>query len=214
MPGMADQVVAFLGIAVLLIITPGPDMALVLRNTLLGGRRSGVFTALGIVSGLVVWTLAASAGVAALLVAFEPAFVAVKLAGAAYLIYLGGQALWGVLHPGGAGMAAIGGHPPTRLHARAAFRQGLVSNLGNPKIAVFFTSFLPQFTSSGDASFSALLLLGLLFSALGLAWLTGYAVVVAKAGAVLVRPAVRRTIEALTGAVLVALGLRLASAHR
>lgn len=211
---MVNQFAAFAGVAVLLIITPGPDMALVLRNALIGGRRSAIFTAFGVVSGLVIRTLAASAGMAALLVASEPAFIAVKLAGAAYLIYLGAQALWGAIHRAHSNGDSMGHGSVSRLGATAAFRQGMVSNLGNPKIAVFFTSLLPQFTPNDDASFTALLLLGLCFCALGLAWLTAYAFLVAKAGDLLRRPAIRRSIEGLTGTVLVALGLRLANAHR
>src|SRR6266540_5960385 len=85
---------AFVGVAALVITTPGPDTALTVRNALLGGRRCGIATGLGVSVGLAIWTLAASAGIAALLVASEPAFVAVKLVGAAYLVYLGAQSLW------------------------------------------------------------------------------------------------------------------------
>src|SRR6185295_10389554 len=122
---------------------------------------AGVFTALGISFGLSVWTLATSAGLVALLVASEPMFLAVKYAGAAYLIYLGAQALWGALWPGranaAAGPAAVAA--PARLRPVAALRQGMISNLGNPKIAVFFASLLPQFAPGGQPSFSTLLLL-------------------------------------------------------
>src|SRR5918998_3105428 len=136
------ELLAFLGVAVLVIVTPGQDTALTVRNTLAGGRRAGVRTATGVVCGQAVWALAASAGVAALLVASEPAFLALKLAGAAYLIFLGGQAL----------LAAVRrqAHEP-RLPPggnRHALRQGVLSNLGNPKMAVFFSSLLPQFGDS------------------------------------------------------------------
>jgi threonine/homoserine/homoserine lactone efflux protein len=99
------------------------------------------------------------------------------------------------------------------LAAGTAFRQGLISNLGNPKMAIFFTSLLPQFTPTptGQASFGALLLLGLVFCSLTLAWLSAYAVAVARAGDFLRRPRIRRAIEAVTGAVLVALGIRVAT---
>jgi threonine/homoserine/homoserine lactone efflux protein len=93
------ELLAFLGVAVLVIVTPGQDTALTIRNTLAGGRRAGVRTAAGVVCGQAVWALAASAGVAALLVASEPAFVALKLAGAAYLVYLGGRALLSAARP-------------------------------------------------------------------------------------------------------------------
>src|SRR5579862_5537907 len=120
-------------------MTPGPDTALVTRNALVGGRRAGAFTILGVSSGLLLWTLAASVGVAALLRASEPAFVAVKLVGAAYLVFLGAQALWAAIR--GAGPRVRLGEPGAhRLRPRLAFRQGLVCNLGNPKVAVFFTS--------------------------------------------------------------------------
>ncbi|MGH7358292.1 MAG: LysE family translocator, partial [Candidatus Rokuibacteriota bacterium] len=161
-----------------------------------------------------VWTVTASAGVTALLVASAPAFAALRLAGAAYLVWLGVQAMWAALrprrpveHPGEGG--AVRGLAP-----RAAFRQGVVSNLGNPKMAVFFTSLLPQFAPAGDASFSALLALGILFCTMTLAWLACYAVAIGKAGQALARPRVRRVLEGLTGAVLVALGARLALGSR
>jgi threonine/homoserine/homoserine lactone efflux protein len=206
---------AFLGVAMLVIIVPGPDMALVMRNALFGGRRSGICTGLGSATGLVVWTLATSAGLAALLIASRPLFVALKLAGAAYLVYLGVQALWGALRSGGhertsAGLPGAG----RRLAPLVAYRQGVMSNLGNPKIAVFFTSLLPQFLPAGDAAFGGLLLLGLIFCSLTLLWLTAYAAAVAKAGDVLRRPSIRRTIEGLTGAVLIGLGPRLAAERR
>jgi threonine/homoserine/homoserine lactone efflux protein len=199
------ELLAFLGVAVVVIVTPGQDTALTVRNTLGGGRRAGVRTAVGVVAGQAVWALAASAGVAALLVASEPAFVALKVAGAAYLVYLGGQAL----------LAAVRRRPQPPLSARAAdggreLRQGLLSNLGNPKMAVFFSSLLPQF---GD-SFPVLLGLGLLFCTLTLTWLSAYAFAIARAGDVLRRPRVRRAIDAVTGTALVALGLRLATAER
>jgi len=202
---------AFLAVSLLVIVTPGPDTALTIRNTLLGGRRSGIFTALGVATGQAVWALATSAGVAALLVASEPVFAAVKLAGAAYLVLLGLQALRSALSPG-TPRAEVGASTRALAPARA-LRQGLLSNLGNPKMAVFFTSLLPQF-AHGEATFASLLLLGLVFCLLTLVWLTLYAAAVAKAGELLRRPRIRRTLEALTGAVLVALGLRLAAESR
>jgi threonine/homoserine/homoserine lactone efflux protein len=201
---------AFLGIAVLVIVTPGQDTALTIRNTLLGGRRAGLATAAGVTGGQAVWTVATAAGVAALLAASEPVFTAVKLAGAAYLILIGLSALraaWRGLPSHG---AALGPERP-RLSARAGFRQGMLSNLGNPKMAVFFTSLLPQFAGDGGVSFAGLLALGLLFNLLTLLWLLGYAVAVARAGDVLRRPSVRRVVDAVTGTVLVAFGIRIAT---
>jgi len=195
---------AFLGVSAVVIVTPGQDTALTIRNTLLGGRRNGVFTALGVSAGQAVWALATSAGVAAVLQKSEPAFVAVKLAGAAYLVFLGLQTLVAALRSRtSTPKAAPRGRP---------LRQGFVSNLGNPKMAIFFTSLLPQFATG--PSFGALLFLGLVFCSLTLVWLTAYAFAVAKAGDFLRRSRVRRAIDGLTGIVLVGLGLRLAAEQR
>lgn len=204
---------AFLVIATMLALTPGPDTALVTRNALIGGRRTGAFTILGIGFGLVVWTLAASVGIAAVLRASEPAFLAVKLVGSAYLVFLGAQALWWAFRGLGA-RVQLGPAGTHRIPPRVALRQGAVCNLGNPKIAIFFTSFLPQFARGDHPSFTALLLLALAFSAIGLSWLSVYNLVVAKAGDFLRRPVVRRIAEAITGTVLVGFGVRLAAEHR
>ena len=193
--------VAFLGVSALLIVTPGQDTALTIRNALVGGRRSGRRTAVGVSSGQAVWALAAAAGLAALLRASEPAFLALRLAGAAYLVYLGVHALWSALRGDAGSQTAIASR------RGAPFRQGLLSNLGNPKMAVFFTSLLPQFADT----FVGLLGLGLLFSAMTLVWLSAYASAVARAGNLLRRPRVRRALDAVTGLVLVTFGLRLAT---
>ena len=191
------ELLAFLGVAALVIVTPGPDTALTVRNTLAGGRRAGVRTALGVASGQTVWALFTAAGVAALLVASEPAFLVVRYAGAAYLVWLGLHSLAAAIRS--APRDAAGS--PAR--AEPAFRQGLLSNLSNPKMAAFFPSLLPQFATE----FAALLALGLLFAAMTFAWLALYA----AALALLRRPRLRRAIDALSGAVLVALGVRLAA---
>jgi threonine/homoserine/homoserine lactone efflux protein len=209
MPNLA----AFLLVAIVVIVTPGPDTALTIRNTLLGGRRGGLFTAVGVAAGQATWTVATSAGIAALLVASEPVFRAVRYAGALYLAFLGVQAL----------RAAVRRRDETEpvekprarpLSPRAALRQGLVSNLTNPKMIAFFPALLPQFAPHGHAAFVVLLLLGLLFSSMTLIWLTGYAFAVAKAGDFIRRARVRRALEAATGFVLIALGLRLATESR
>jgi threonine/homoserine/homoserine lactone efflux protein len=198
------ELAAFLGIAVLVIVTPGQDTALTIRNTILGSRPAGVATALGVAAGQACWTVATSIGLAALLVASEPVFVALKLAGAAYLVYLGLQALRHAIRPVTRAVERTAG---SLLVPRRAFRQGVLSNLGNPKMAVFFTSLLPQFGSS----FWSLLALGLCFCSLTLAWLSAYSFAVARAGDLLRRPRIRRSLEALTGTLLVAFGIRLAA---
>lgn len=203
---------AYVGVAALVICTPGPDTALTIRNTLFGGRAGGVLTAFGVATGLSLWALATSLGLVALLVASEPVFRAIQYAGAAYLIYLGLMALKEAFRGSPASSVAAELSPPRRLAPATAYRQGLVSNLGNPKIAVFFASLLPQFAAGG--SFAMLFLLGLVFAAMTLLWLSAYALVVAKAGDVLRRSQVRRVIEAVTGGLLLALGLRIAAEQR
>jgi threonine/homoserine/homoserine lactone efflux protein len=193
---------AFLAVSALVIVTPGQDTALTIRNTLARGRRGGVHTAAGVALGQLVWALAASAGLVALLHAWEPAFLALRVAGAAYLLYLGLTALHSAFTRR---QSAV---PEQRLRTPPLV-QGLLSNLGNPKMAVFFTSLLPQFAPHG--SFVALFALGAVFCTLTLAWLSGYALAVSRASELLRRSRVWRAIEALTGVVLVALGLRVAA---
>jgi threonine/homoserine/homoserine lactone efflux protein len=211
---MDGSLLAFLGISAVVIMTPGQDTALTIRNTLHGGRGAGAATAAGVAIGQAGWTLAAAFGLTALLVASEPAFVALRLAGAAYLIYLGVHSLWLAIRPSGEVPVAANGRDGGGLAPRRALRTGVVSNLGNPKMAVFFTSLLPQFAVPGPGAGAAMLGLGLVFASMTLLWLSGYAIVVARAGNVLRRPRVRRTVDAITGTVLVAFGGRLAAAER
>jgi threonine/homoserine/homoserine lactone efflux protein len=206
-----ESLLAFIGLSIVVIVTPGPDTALTIRNTLFAGRRSGVWTAAGVSSGQAVWTLATASGLAAVLVASEPAFHAIRLAGAAYLIYLGVQSLRAALFGGAVG------HAPGQAAAQGSavsLRQGLVSNLGNPKMALFFTSLLPQFAPTPGPSFVALLLLGAIFCSMTFVWLAGYAVVVSRAGDQLRRPRVRRAIDVIAGVALTAFGIRLAAEPR
>ncbi len=206
---------AFLVVSVVVIVTPGPDTAMTIRNTLFGGRAGGLFTALGIASGQTIWALATSIGIVALLIASEPLFLAVKYAGAAYLVFLGIQALRAAIRPAGAMRGDLSApRPAGHLPPLSAFRQGLISDLGNPKMAVFFASLLPQFAPPGAEAFSALMLRGLVFAAMTFAWLALYATIVARIGDALRRPFIRRSIEAVSGTVLIGLGLRLAAERR
>jgi threonine/homoserine/homoserine lactone efflux protein len=213
---MDGSFAAFLAISVVVIVTPGQDTALTIRNTLLGGRPAGVATAVGVALGQASWTLAASLGLTALLVASEPVFAAIRLLGAAYLVYLGATTLWLAVRPARAGHREDddGAARAGALATRTALRQGAISNLGNPKMAIFFSSLLPQFVAPGAPTFLAMLSLGLVFVTMTLAWLTAYAAVVARAGAVLRRPRVRRAFDATMGAILVAFGIRLAVTER
>ena len=208
---MLQSVVAFVAVSAVVICTPGQDTVLTIRNTLSGGRRGGIATAGGVALGQAIWTLAASAGVVALVSASEPAFRMLKLVGAAYLVYLGAQSLHSALVgrvPAHEDAADARRHTPGQ-----ALRQGLISNLGNPKMAIFFASLLPQFAPRGSGSFAVLLALGLCFCAMTFAWLTVYAVAVARLRRFLAGR-VRRAIDALTGTVLVTFGARLATESR
>jgi len=189
------------------IVTPGQDTALTIRNTLRGGRRDGVCTALGVVTGQCAWAVATSAGLAALLVASEPAFHALRWFGAAYLAYLGLQSLYRAVRRTEASVS----EPRTRTRP---YRQGFISNLGNPKMAIFFSSLLPQFVRAGPDAAWAMVGLGLVFVTMTLVWLSAYAAVVARAGDVLRRPRVRRAVDATMGAILIAFGGRLAVERR
>src|SRR5687768_13135504 len=146
------QVLAFCGVALVLAVTPGPDMALVLRNSLRAGRRAAFRTVAGISVGLIGWGLASAFGVAAVLAASSTVFTALKIAGGVYLLYLGIQTLRGLKRNESLGGSA------TRAPG-SPFRQGLVTNLLNPKLAVFFTTLLPQFISPEDPYVARALLL-------------------------------------------------------
>ena len=210
---LTGPLLAFLGISALVIVTPGPDTAVTIRNTLLGGRPGGLATAAGVATGQAIWALATSAGLVALLVASEPLFLAVKYAGAAYLIWLGLLSLRGALRPG-ANQPILARAAAPSLRPRVAFGQGMLSDLSNPKMAAFFTSLLPQFVPADDPSFGRLVMLGLLFSVMTLLWLAGYALALARIGHILRVGRIRRMLDGLTGATLIALGLRLATEDR
>jgi len=189
----------FLAISAIVAVTPGVDMALVTKNALLHGRDAARATALGVNLGIFIWTVAAALGLAAVIAASVVAFTAIKVVGAVYLVYLGLRAL-------------LDRRAPAVVPARgSAFRQGLTSNLLNPKIAVFFTSLLPQFVDAEHAQPQELLLLGVLFNCLGVIWLLTYAELAARGRNMLVRPRVKRALDRLTGVTLIALGVRLAA---
>ncbi len=209
-----DSFLAFFSVSVIVIVTPGPDTAVTIRNTLIGGRSGGVLTALGIAIGQTIWAVATSIGIVTLLQASAPLFLTVKYAGAAYLAFLGAQALREAVWPAVASARDVRPRRKSRLTRLAAFRQGLVSDLGNPKMAIFFASLLPQFAPAGEATFWAFLRLGAVFAVMTFAWLALYAAVVARAGDILRRPSIRRGIEAVTGTALIGLGLRIATERR
>ncbi len=194
-------------LSILLIVAPGPDTAMVTKNALFGGRRGGIYCAIGVAAGLAIWTVAAALGLAALLHASSVAFFVLKLAGALYLIWVGVQMLRS------RGLDPTAGGTRT-VERRKAVRQGLLCDLGNPKVGVFFTSFLPQFVHGDGSAFLPLVLLGLIFVVLTFAWLTLYAVVIGRGTSFLRRPRVRLWLDRFTGVVFVGFGIRLALEKR
>jgi RhtB (resistance to homoserine/threonine) family protein len=204
---------AFVGISLLVIIAPGPDTVIVTKNALLHGRAAALGTSLGVNAGLMVWTLAAAIGVAAVVRESAVAFTVLKLVGALYLTWLGLQAFLAA-HRRSPAHAAAAGVPARPVGALLGFRQGLFSDLANPKIAVFFTSLLPQFVSSRTSVLLPFLVLGSVFVLITLVWLCSYALVAVRVSAVLTRPRVKAALDRVTGAVLIGFGIKLALERR
>jgi threonine/homoserine/homoserine lactone efflux protein len=208
---LEPRLYAFIGVAALLTILPGADMALVTRNVLALGRRRTMGTVAGICSGCVLHATASALGLSAILATSATAFDVLKTVGAAYLLWLGVQSIRAAGAPTptvGEQTRAVGRRPP------AAFVQGFLTNILNPKVAVFYLTFLPQFISPGQPVLRRSLLLASIHIAMGFAWLTAYAWFVDRLGGVLTRPTVKSALERITGGVLIALGARLAWERR
>jgi threonine/homoserine/homoserine lactone efflux protein len=199
----------YLAIAALLIVTPGPDTALVTRNALLAGRRAASFTTLGIGAGSIIWALASVLGIAVLLEESVVAFTVCKFVGAAYLGYLGLRSL--ITSFRGNKQAAVTTSAPqaTQLGERVAFRQGLLNNLFNPKAGAIFATALPQFISPGDPLLRLVLMM-LAYEVILLSWLNLYGSLVSRVGQSRFGTRVREILQGVTGIVLIALGVRLA----
>ncbi|HEV8141226.1 MAG TPA: LysE family translocator [Methylomirabilota bacterium] len=202
------QIIAFAVVAAIVTVIPGADMALVARSVLTRGRGAGYITSVGICTGLWVHAVASALGLSAILMASAALFSAVKLAGALYLVALGVLSLRTAFGSRLNGPAAA--PDPTARDARLAFVQGLLSNLLNPKVAIFYLTLLPQFVRAGDPVLARSLLLAGIHVVIGLVWLIIYAYFLGRLGAVLRQPRVRRALEGVTGAVLIGLGARLA----
>lgn len=201
----------FIATAVVLVLTPGQDTFFILGRSLAGGRRAGIAAALGITAGSVVHTLLAALGLSALLATSPYAFMTVKFAGAVYLVYIGVRALLSRASglPGeGAREGADGGW--------SAFRQGVITNLLNPKVALFFLALMPQFISAvSTAKVAAFLVLGLTFVTLGVIWCVILAVAAASLrGLFLRRPSMANVLNKIAGTMFIGLGLRLATARQ
>ena len=198
-------------VAILAVITPGLDTMLVLRHSLLSGRSAGLLAALGIATGCLVWGTASIVGLTALLTASELAYNAVRILGAAYLIWLGSSALWKTLRRGRRTESDGVPEVAASMGTWTAFRAGMLTNLVNPKAGVFYMSLLPQFLPTGPAAFSWGALLVAIHLAVGLVWLPGLVWVAGRARAFFQRERVRRWLDRVTATVLIGLGLKLAA---
>ena len=201
---MPHDLLPFLAVVAVLTVTPGPDMALVLRNGARGGSRAAWFTGLGCCTGIACYAAATTAGLSALLVASRPAFTALRLAGGIYLAYLGVSALWHSFRPGD--LAEL--DSPAATSPRTAYRQGLVTNLLNPKIALLFLTLIPHFVATGEPAFRTTAFLAGTFLVIAVVWWRVFSLAVGALGRWLARPRVRTRLERLTGVVLIGLGVR------
>jgi len=200
---------AFIGVAAVLTILPGADMALVTRNVLAVGRRRTMLTIVGICAGCMIHATASALGLSAILATSAAAFNVVKTLGAAYLVWIGVQSI----HEARAS-TPVSASGATRHSGAGPFLQGFLTNLLNPKVAIFYLTFLPQFISQGEPVLKKSFLLAAIHIVLGFVWLTAYAWFVDRLGAVLTRPRVKAWLERTVGALLIALGVRLAWARR
>ena len=199
----------FVTASILLIVTPGPDMMYVIARGVGQGRWAGLLSALGVCTGLLFHVFAAALGLSALLRTSLVAYSIVKYVGAAYLVYLGIRTL---LDRGEQAKAET----RPALGSGRIFLQGVLSNVLNPKVALFFLAFLPQFVpSTGDSTFLPMLVLGFTFTGMGIVWLTGLACLSGSVGQWLTtNRRVRRAMQAISGIALVGLGVRIALARR
>jgi threonine/homoserine/homoserine lactone efflux protein len=205
---MEARLLAFLGIAIVLTVTPGPDMALVARVVFGRGRVAAWFTSLGVVTGHLLWGLASALGLAAILNASATLYTILRLLGATYLIWLGVQAIFS------RSAKREEARVPQVSNKVGAYRQGLINDLLNPKVGAFYTTLLPQFIAPGQSVFLTSTLLAALFALIVATWLSIYLLILAKAGQVFRGPVIRHVMERFTGVVLVGLGIRLALEQR
>jgi threonine/homoserine/homoserine lactone efflux protein len=205
--------VTYLAVATLLIVSPGPDTALVTRNALLAGKRAASFTTLGIGAGSILWALVSVFGIAVLLEESVVAFTVFKVVGAAYLGYLGLRSLITCFRRSKQAIVTPSAPQTRQLRERTAFRQGLVSNLLNPKAGAIFATTLPQFITPGDPALRLVLML-LAYEAILLTWLHLYGYLVSRVGQSRFGTRVRTLLQGATGVVLLALGVRLAFEQR
>jgi threonine/homoserine/homoserine lactone efflux protein len=203
---MDASLLAFAGVCLLLAVTPGPDMAVVTRNALAHGRRGVILTTSGIALALVIWVGATAVGLSALLATSTEVLFVLKIAGACYLGYLGIRTL---IESRRRPKDLLAGAPPA-APGHAVFRQGFLSAISNPKLGVWFVTFLPQWVLPGQAALPRLLELGITFAVIGWIWMNVYGLFVTRLRNVITAPRVRQWMDRVTGVVLLGFGVRLA----
>jgi len=201
---MTGRLLAFAGFSLLLALTPGPDFALVTRNALAFGRRGVLLTTAGLAGGLLIWVAASAVGIAVLLETSAGLYTALRIAGAAYLAYLGMRTLWASRHEPQPITS-----PPQPRRASSIWGQGLLSASLNPKLGVFFVSVLPQFIDTSRPALPQSLLLGAIFIVIGISWMNAYGFSVSRLRDVVTSPRVRRWMERFTGIALLGFGAKL-----
>ena len=201
---MTRALIAFAPVAALLSLAPGPATALVVRNAARGGRRHALLTTVGNSVGVLAWGVFAAVGIAAVVAASAELFTVMKLAGAAFLVYLGVQSL--------RGRAEL--PQPKPVHEAGALRDGIVTSVANPKLAAFFVALFPQFVPHGAPVLPSALLMACTIVAVDLVWYSVLAYLVARARRAFVEGPWLRRFERVTGAVLVGVGVRLALERR
>ncbi|MDA5107536.1 MULTISPECIES: LysE family translocator [Brevibacillus] len=200
----------FVLMSVLLIILPGPDTGVVTQNTVFHGRAGGMKTVLGSTSGLLIHTLAVVCGISAILVKSAFLFSVIKYVGAVYLLYLGLVSLWSLRNQ----ETAAVDRPYAKHQSKSPFLQGFLTNVLNPKVAVFFLTFLPQFVKPGSYAFLQFFALGLTYTLLTVAWFFLYVQFIDRIRAWMKKASTQRAIQGITGLALVAFGITLALEKR
>lgn len=209
-PELLTALLVFAGITAVINVTPGPDTMLVLRSSVGGGRPGGLASAAGVMTGCLAWGLAAATGVTGLLAASHLAYDAVRIAGAAYLAWLGFRALRDARHPAADGSAEAPAVPVPPKSRIAAFRAGLMTNLLNPKAGVFYMSLVPQFIPRGAPVFAVALLLTFIDLAELAVWYTVVTTTAARLSDRVRRPSFRRRTEQASGIALLGFAAGLA----
>ncbi|KAF0961390.1 MULTISPECIES: LysE family translocator [unclassified Rhodococcus (in: high G+C Gram-positive bacteria)] len=199
---MIGVVVTAFAVLGLLTVIPGPDMAVVTRAGLSGGRSAALRATFGVVAGLMVWGALTVVGLGAVLAASAEAYTVVKIVGGMYLVYLGLSTLWRSRTRPRAARTA----PAPVPSSGSSWRAGFLTNLLNPKIAVFYTGLLPQLVPPGWPTAPSLALLVLVHGLLGIVWLGAYSILLTRARTTLEKPSVRKVLDRITGTVLFGFG--------